>query len=161
MKKKIKSLLEEMANETPPAIKRYIRLQGDIAVQLANYLKEKGLSQKAFAKSIKMKESQLSRILSGDANLTLKTITKIEAKLGEDLVQVPIFFKPEKNVPIIRYITRTVTLKTTIANDKDWAKINTPPEKTQTLYDNNFTEDLSQVIHGSSYTEEFLPCEMN
>ena len=60
-------------------------------MQIGAILKAKGITQKQLAKKIGMKESQLSKILAGNANCTLKTITKIEHALDEDIIAVPIF----------------------------------------------------------------------
>ena len=40
-----------------------------------------------------MKESQLSKILAGNANLTLKTIARIESALSTDIIEVTSFKK--------------------------------------------------------------------
>ena len=65
--------------------------QGEIAVQIGTLLKNKRITQKEFAKKVGMKESQLSKILAGNSNCTLKTITKIEVALNEDIIVIPMF----------------------------------------------------------------------
>lgn len=45
-----------------------------------------------------MKESQLSKILAGNANLTLKTITRLEVALHEEIVVIPESKKDAKAV---------------------------------------------------------------
>lgn len=87
------SLYEEIIQETPEEIKRLIDKQVDIAVQLAELIKETGFTQKEFAESIGWKPSYLSRVLAADANLTLKTIAKLEAALGKDLITTPMSFE--------------------------------------------------------------------
>jgi transcriptional regulator with XRE-family HTH domain len=88
---KTTSLLESYIKEIPKEVKKFVRRQGEIATQIADILKKNGIKQKEFAKTMNMKESQLSRILSGEVNLTIKTITKIEVALGEDIINVPLF----------------------------------------------------------------------
>ena len=49
-------------------------------------MQRKGLTQRALAELLGKKESEISRWLSGLHNFTLKTITRLEAVLEEDLV---------------------------------------------------------------------------
>ena len=95
-------MFDEIVEKIPSSTKKFVQKQGEIAVQISKILKDNKITQKEFAKSLNMKESQLSKILAGNANLTLKTITKIEAKLGVDVIQVPLFGKG--NVTIIHKI---------------------------------------------------------
>ena len=85
MKSKFKSLVEELSPET----RRFVRKQGDIAARISGLLKEKNLKQADLAKMLDMKKSQVSKILAGNANLTLKTISRIETVLGDDVIRVP------------------------------------------------------------------------
>lgn len=91
MSKNNYTVFDQLLSKVPADVKRYVRKQGEIAVQIGTILKAKGITQKQLAKKIGMKESQLSKILAGDANCTLKTITKIEHALNEDIITVPIF----------------------------------------------------------------------
>jgi len=97
----MKSLFEQMREKISPKVKRYVQKQGDIAVQIAEILKKKNIKQKDLAKMLNMKESQLSKILSGNVNLTIKTIAKIETVLGDDIIQVPYFSKKSEDTPCI------------------------------------------------------------
>lgn len=85
------TLFEQLLSKVPSDVKRFVRKQGEMAVQIGSILKVKGITQKELAQTIGMKESQLSKILAGNANCTLKTITKIENALNEDIITVPIF----------------------------------------------------------------------
>jgi transcriptional regulator with XRE-family HTH domain len=89
------TLLESLFENISLKEKIYYQKKGDIAVQLLTYIKEKGLNQKAFAKILGMKESRLSKILSGAENLTLKTITQLESVLEKDLIIIPKFSIPK------------------------------------------------------------------
>lgn len=91
MSKNNYTVFDQLLSKVPADVKRYVRKQGEIAVQIGTILKAKGITQKQLAKKIGMKESQLSKILAGDANCTLKTITKIEHALNEDIIAIPIF----------------------------------------------------------------------
>ncbi|PIS30284.1 MAG: hypothetical protein COT43_02170 [Candidatus Marinimicrobia bacterium CG08_land_8_20_14_0_20_45_22] len=64
----------------------------DIAEAIAGAIEKSNFkTRKAFAEAIGMKESMLSRILAGNVNLTLKTITKIETVLNMNIISVKSF----------------------------------------------------------------------
>ncbi len=84
------TLHEEVLAEIPKEIRRFVRIQGDIAFHLGHLIKIAGYTQKEFADKVKMKPSQLSKILSGGGNLTLKTIARMEAALDADILILPV-----------------------------------------------------------------------
>jgi len=71
----------------------FIRKQMDIAAQIDTYLKDKGWSQKQLAERSGLLPSQLSAIMSGSANPTLRTISKIEEALHCDVIVCPEFYE--------------------------------------------------------------------
>ncbi|MCB9234169.1 MAG: helix-turn-helix transcriptional regulator [Bacteroidia bacterium] len=64
----------------------------DISDQVHAILQKKGMDQKDLAKKLGKSESEVSKWLSGLHNLTLKSIAKMEAALGEDLILTPLRF---------------------------------------------------------------------
>lgn len=62
---------------------------GDIADRVQQLLFEKGWSQKDLAKAMGKNESEISKWLTSIHNFTLKSITKMEAVLGADIINVP------------------------------------------------------------------------
>jgi len=73
-----------------PEIRKLVRKQNEIADKIYRILKQRNLTQKEFAQQLGMKESQLCKILAGNANLTLKTIVKIETALNENIVIIAV-----------------------------------------------------------------------
>jgi transcriptional regulator with XRE-family HTH domain len=63
-----------------------IGIEYDLRFALVDFikikLKENGMTQKLFAQKIKMKESQLTRILKAESNITLETVSRIYHALG-------------------------------------------------------------------------------
>ena len=49
-------------------------------------LEERGMSQRAFARALGKTETEVSRWLSGTHNLTIATIAKMAAVLGDDII---------------------------------------------------------------------------
>ncbi|MEX2410801.1 MAG: helix-turn-helix transcriptional regulator [Candidatus Paceibacterota bacterium] len=75
---------------------KFIDKQMTIAAQIDNYLKENGWTQKELAEKAGFKsQSQLTEIMSGHGNPTLKTITKLEEALGKDIIVSPDFYEEE------------------------------------------------------------------
>ena len=81
-------LFEQSLKEVSPAIKAELDLSFSIADKIDSILKDKGITQKQFAKQIGKTEAEVSRWLSGRHNFTIKTIAKISTELGCDLIQV-------------------------------------------------------------------------
>lgn len=93
-KKKTKQIREEFKQlESPNA--RLIDKQMEIAAQISRYIRQLGINQKELAEKADIGESQLSEILRGEANPTLKTLVKIEAALDCDIVVAPAFYEEE------------------------------------------------------------------
>lgn len=82
-------LFQQILDETPQETKIFVEKYDDLVVRINELLKEKSLSQKDFAENMGQKPSAISRWLNGSGNLTLRTIAKMEAELGEDLIQIP------------------------------------------------------------------------
>lgn len=61
-----------------------------IAQRISRTLQARRMMQKELAETIGIKPQQVSKILKGNVNLTLVTISKIEAALGINLVEVSV-----------------------------------------------------------------------
>jgi len=55
-------------------------------VRINEILQEKGYTQKDLAAKMNKKPSEINKWLKGNHNLTLKTLAKLEAELGEPLI---------------------------------------------------------------------------
>lgn len=73
---------------TPDETKRFVRKYGDMVVTVHQILREKGITQKMLAEKMGKTPSEISKWLSGEHNFTLRSITKLEAELGEDLIYI-------------------------------------------------------------------------
>jgi ribosome-binding protein aMBF1 (putative translation factor) len=61
-----------------------------IAQRITSTLRARRMMQKELAETIGIKPQQVSKILKGNVNLTLGTISKLEAALGINLVEVSV-----------------------------------------------------------------------
>lgn len=79
----------------PSVDEQFIGKQMDIAAQIDTYLKENGWTRKELANKAGLHQSQITEIMAGEANPTLRTITKIEEALGKDIIVSPEFYREE------------------------------------------------------------------
>ena len=68
---------------------RFVDKNLGISEQVCAILERRGLTQKEFARMLGKSESEVSKWLSGLHNLTLKSIARMEAALGEDIIITP------------------------------------------------------------------------
>jgi len=82
-----------------PESRRFTQKNLAITEQIVTILKQKGMTQRELAKALGKSEPEVSRMLSGLHNLTLKTIAKLEVALDADIILTPIQ-SAERNFPI-------------------------------------------------------------
>ena len=82
-------LLQQLLDETPKETKIFVEKYADLIVRINDLMKQQGLSQKDLAEKMDQKPSAISRWLSGQYNITLRSIAKLEAELGETLIEIP------------------------------------------------------------------------
>jgi ribosome-binding protein aMBF1 (putative translation factor) len=69
---------------------KWLDYSARITLRILARIEEKpALSQGAIARSLNMSKQQVSRILRGDQNLTLKTIAKLSDVVGFELISFP------------------------------------------------------------------------
>jgi ribosome-binding protein aMBF1 (putative translation factor) len=74
--------------ETPQEVRIFVRQYTDIVLRINEILQAKGYTQKELAERMNKRPSEINKWLKGQHNLTLKTIAKLEAELGEPIIQV-------------------------------------------------------------------------
>lgn len=91
MRSKVARRIQE---ETPEEVRIFVRQYTDIVLRINQILQAKGYTQKDLADRMKKKPSEINKWLKGNHNLTLKTLAKLEAELGE-----PIIYTSAKQLP--------------------------------------------------------------
>nr|WP_321358700.1 helix-turn-helix transcriptional regulator [uncultured Draconibacterium sp.] len=81
------SRLERRRQNMSEDVKLFVKQSFDIVDRIHQILKNQGISQKDLAKSLGKTESEISKWMTGTHNFTIKTITKIEAILGESIIE--------------------------------------------------------------------------
>ena len=79
---------EKIAARTPKETDRFVSRMLDIAERIQAILSAKNMTQKDLAKAMGKSESEISKWLTGLHNLEMKTITKIETVLGEEIIVI-------------------------------------------------------------------------
>jgi ribosome-binding protein aMBF1 (putative translation factor) len=85
---KTNRIMDEIRSTISPEMKLQMEMSVSIANRIYEILEAKGMTQKDLAKRLGKTETEVSRWLSGTHNLTLSTICKISAALGDPILQV-------------------------------------------------------------------------
>jgi plasmid maintenance system antidote protein VapI len=102
----------------------WLRKSQRIAVRVLSVLNERGIQQKELAEAMDVSPQQVSKIVKGKQNLTLETISKLEAVLGVKLFEVPV---PQLEMNVERKTVRTNLSKdrsTAVKSRKDLSEMN-------------------------------------
>lgn len=79
---------DKVIAQRKPETKIFIGKYLDIVERIHQILTAKGMTQKDLAQAMDKRESEVSRWLAGEHNLTLKSIAKLEAALGMEIITV-------------------------------------------------------------------------
>lgn len=82
--------LNNILNTIPKDSEIFVDKSMQIANHIAMLLEAKGLKQKDLANSMGKSEAEISKLLCGMHNYTLRSISKLEAALGMDIINVPV-----------------------------------------------------------------------
>jgi transcriptional regulator with XRE-family HTH domain len=79
-------IARRIQKDTPEEVRIFVRQYTDIVVRINQLLQAKGYTQKDLAIKMKKNPSEINKWLKGNHNLTLKTLAKLEAQLGEPII---------------------------------------------------------------------------
>jgi len=111
------AIMEESRKLITPEIKQSVDFSIDIANRIFDILEMKKLKQKDLANLMGKSEAEISKWLKGTHNFNVDTILKIQAILGEDIIQV---VKTSKFVEVINWTDRL----TIVVSGKDTSTSN-------------------------------------
>jgi transcriptional regulator with XRE-family HTH domain len=80
--------LQDIIDETPKDVEIFVRWYADLTVRISRVLKEKGITQKELAESLGKNPSEINKWLKGEHNFTLRSLAKLQAELGEELIHI-------------------------------------------------------------------------
>lgn len=84
-----------------PEVSRLVKRNLAIADRVCHILKEKNINRSTFAEMLGKKPSEITKWLSGTHNLTMKSVDKMEAVLGVELIQVAQNIQPAKEIEYV------------------------------------------------------------
>ena len=96
--------LDEVTKNTPKDSIIFIHKSLEFSNRISDILERKGLMQKDLAEMLDKTEAEVSKWLCGTHNLTLRTISKIEAVLGESIMEIP--SQIQQQIPAKKYSSR-------------------------------------------------------
>lgn len=74
--------------KVPKDVHEYIDQVQKITDRIFEILETKGIDQRTLAQKLGKHESEVSKLLSGEHNFTLKTLLKIQSSIGEKIIEV-------------------------------------------------------------------------
>ena len=91
---KLETIVSEEKSDWPEKAKYradnrdWLKKSQAIAIKVNGLIRDKGISQKELAQLLKVSPQQVSKILKGQENLTLETISKLENALETTLIAI-------------------------------------------------------------------------
>jgi transcriptional regulator with XRE-family HTH domain len=118
MKKDRSKVVERLRNKIKPENRIFIQKNLAISEQLHSVLEQKGWTQKDLARKMGKHESEISKWMTGLHNLTVQSISLMEACLESEIIVTPL--EAYKKYKEIRYITlRVSAYSNTDTNQKE------------------------------------------
>ncbi len=98
--------LEARRKKISKDVELFVERSFDIVDRIHFILQKQGKEQKDLAKALGKTESEISKWMTGTHNFTIKTLTKIEATLGESILIAPEKIKLKEKVAFV-YLTNS------------------------------------------------------
>ena len=83
-----KSIFRQTLDDIPAETHIFIQKYTDILDRVQAILERKGMKRRDLAAALGKSESEVSKWLAGEHNFTLRSIAKLEAVLGEEILTV-------------------------------------------------------------------------
>ncbi len=85
----ISPVVKRLLERTPEDVKIFVDLYTNLQMRIAQILEDKQMTQKDLAGKLGKQPSEISKWLNGEHNFTLRSLAKLQAELGEVLLEVP------------------------------------------------------------------------
>lgn len=151
------SRLEERRKLIPKETRLYVQKSHAIADRIFELLEEKKIDQRNLSKALGKYESEVSKWLTGEHNLTLQSITKLEAVLGEDIIRIP---KRKQELAFNEKMVFINFKKFDFINEKAIPNKQSLPEEGIFSFVNEHLSDYSYLLADTS-SKEFKMLKIN
>jgi transcriptional regulator with XRE-family HTH domain len=111
-------IAQRIIDNTPKGVQIFTDLYTDLIFRINDLIEEQGYSKKEFAAKMGKSPSELSRMLGGKHNPTLKSIALISAVLDEELIYIP------QRKPIIHSKGKSLVMTTYVNRETNYANQN-------------------------------------
>lgn len=81
---------KRILSETPEETKIFVRWYASLIVKIEQARKNKGWTQKELAARMDKHPSEINKWVKGEQNFTLRSLAKLQAELGETLIDIPV-----------------------------------------------------------------------
>ncbi|WP_051416498.1 helix-turn-helix transcriptional regulator [Asinibacterium sp. OR53] len=81
--------VDRLLRTTPKDVEIFVDWYADLVININRILREKGITQKELAQKLGKQPSEISKWLNDEHNFTLRSLAKLQAELGETLLEVP------------------------------------------------------------------------
>ena len=117
------AIFERCLANVSPEVRMEVRLNMDIANKIADVLQAKNMTQRDLAALLDKRESEISRWLTGTHGFTTKTLARISAALGEEIIET----QKERRVnyvvlPFPKYVSNTDVKSASFSGMKTYAQ---------------------------------------
>ena len=92
----------------------------ELVTRVSEILEEKGWSQSDLANVLECSDAYVSKLLSGNANVTLKTVSKLEAALGEDVMHIAWSLNSEHESDVLPKVWK-IPISNQELEDHEWS----------------------------------------
>ena len=116
----IKDALKQLGGNKPSAWKEkalqrrdnkeWLKKSQAISARILEILRSQGITQKQLAERMQISPQQVHKILQGQENLTLQTVTQLEAALGVTLIYVLDITPSAKTESVASALTKSETV---------------------------------------------------
>lgn len=108
-----KTIISQAFENINPENEKFISKNLDVTEQIYAILDKKGWTQNDLATKLGKTDSEVSKLLSGFHNFTLRSLAKLEVALGEDIITTPKEAKESfmPNISIVVKMTATLNNK--------------------------------------------------
>lgn len=100
--------VDRLLKSTPKDVEIFVDWYADLVVLINQLLREQGINKKDLAQKLDKNPSEISKWLNGEHNFTLRSLAKLSAELGVNLIEVPrnkVLAPTTENGYVVKYHT--------------------------------------------------------
>lgn len=118
-------IIQQVIDETPKDVEIFVSWYAKLVVRINELIQQKKLTQKGLAEKLGKHPSEVHKWLNGQHNFTLRSLAKLQAELGETLLDIQVSQRSsDTNIVIGEPLSEiTTSLVEGNSNDKTTGKM--------------------------------------